>query len=546
MGFKMHHFKIVILFLFVSTILSTVKVLGQTAEDLYQKGVQLEEIKGELSKAVDFFSEAIKKYKSNKEIAAKAQLHIGLCYEKLGKEEAVSAFQKVVKLYPSQKDIVKIAREKLASMNIDEIDIQEIKDAVAMMNKAFESKDADKYCGFYSKGFINRTFKSMDKMKEFYINRYFSKWEKISVSAKIKSVEKTGYNYVVQEIADNKFTNWEGQERPEYGIRLFLTFGKENGKWKILEIHRQIPLPYNYKKLSKDYPGMGKSGLVYVSQATQNLVTVINPKTNSLIGIIPLGYEPTAIAFSSDRGYAVNFMANNITVFNKKTNEQITTVPVGKNPCNILITRDHKYAYISHQSYDGLWIMDTKDNQIVNKIPGISGMAVEDSLNNKIYASAVFQPYIYSINPVDQSISKRIHVGGRPLDIALSPDGKFLYVANSVLNEVQKINTKTDSIVYDITKIDTCRGIAISPDGKYAYVTNVMVGTVSVINLRTDTKIKTLYVGRMPTTISVDKNNNCAYVSNQGDSSISVIDTKKNEVIKTISVADNPIRVQVF
>ena len=545
MGFKMHHFKIVILFLFVSTIFSTAKLLGQTAEDLYQKGVQFEEIKGELSKAIDVFSEAIKKDKSNKEIAAKAQLHIGLCYEKLGKDEAVSAFQKVITLYPSQKDVVQIAREKLASMNTDEADIQELKSTLEKWEKAFVSTDADKYCSYFSSQFLEMAG-GLQKEKERLINNYFSKWKKLSLVSKIKSIDKIGYNYIINEEVSFINTDWNGNEKSELGVNRFITFTKEGNQWKILNIHNQFRLPDFYKKLSKNYPGVGNAGLAYVCHITQNLVSVINTNTNSLIGIIPSDYGACDIAFSKDRGYIANFNSDNIVVFNKKTNQKISTVPAGQNPCTILIPHGSNNAFISHQSNDGLWIMDIKDNQIINKIPGISGMMVEDSLNNKIFASAVFQPYIYSINPKDQSIIKRIYVGGRPLDIALSPDGKFLYVANVFLNEVQKINTKTDSIVDNITKIDTCRGIAISPDGKYAYVTNVIAGTVSVIDLKTDTKIKTLNVGRMPTTISVDKNNNCAYVSNQGDSSISVIDTKKNEVIKTISVADNPIRVRVF
>jgi len=546
MGFKMHHFKIVILFLFVSTILSTVKVLGQTAEDLYQKGVQLEEIKGELSKAVDFFSEAIKKYKSNKEIAAKAQLHIGLCYEKLGKEEAVSAFQKVITLYPSQKDVVQIAREKLANMNIDEYDIQEIKTIVKEWNEAYELKDVNKYCSFFSDEFIKSTWGSLSKTKEFIVNRYFSKWEKISLTSKIKSVDKTGYNYVVDELVDFVYTDWNGNEKSKYGVNRFLTFTKEDGEWEILSLRNQMPLPGNYKNLNKSYPGIGKPGLAYVSHITQNIVSVINTRTDSLIGIIHSDYGACDIAFSKDKGYITNFTSNNITVFNKKTNEKITSIPAGNHPSQILIINNGKLALITHESNDGLWVMDTKDNQIINKIPSVTGNQVIDTLNSRIYVSAIFTPYVYVISPDNQSIENRITVGGRPLGIAVAPNGKFLYVANFNLNEVDKISTQTDSVVDRISGIDSCRGIAISPYGKYAYVTNVMVGTVTVIDLKTDTKIKTLYVGRMPTTISVDRNNNCAYVSNQGDSSISVIDTKKNEVIKTISVADNPIRVQIF
>lgn len=545
----MNNFRVIFFMILVVFLSAKIKIFAQSEEELYQKGVQLEEIKGDIEEAINIFSAVVKKNNIGKETASMAQLHIGLCYMKLGKDkimEAVSSFKKVIALYPDQKEAVQIAKEKLAALNSDEADINEIKEAIANWDKAYESKDVDKYCNFLSEQFMKSSVGSLSKMKEYMINRYFSKWEKISVATKIKSVVKTGYNYVVDEEVNFTYTDWNGNEKSEYGVNRYLTFTKEEGEWKILSLRNQPHLPEEYKNLTSHYSGIGGPGLAYVCHITQHVVSVINTRTDSLIGVIPSGNGSCDIAFSSDRGFIANYNSNDITVFNKKTNDQITTIPVGQHPCFILITDDDRYAFISHQSDDGLWIMSIKDYQIVNKIQGIYGETLSDSLNNKIYASSVFQPFIYVINRDNQTITDRIEVGGRPLDIAITPDGNFIYAANVFLNKVQKISTRTDSIVHSISGIDTCRGIAISPDGKYAYTTNVMKSSVTVIDLETNKIAKTLYVGNMPTSISIDKGNNCAYVSNQGNSSISVIDLKKNEVIKTISVADNPIKVRIF
>lgn len=543
----MNTLKIFTLFCLISAFLIGTKVFAQTTEDLYQKGIQFEEVKGELEKAIEIFESVIKANPANKETAALAELHIGLCYEKLGKEkieDAISSFKKVIHLYPNQIDAVQIAKEKLATMNTDKADIQEIKIAVEEWNKAFESKDVDKYCSFLSKQLFTLVG-GKRKVKERLSKDYFSKWKKISVSSKIISIDKTGYNYVVGEEESTIYTDWSGVEKNEAGITKFITFTDDNGQWKILSVHEQH-IPAIYKNLSDKYPGIGSSYLAYVSQATQHFVSVINTRTDSLVGIIHSGYGPCDITFFKDRGYISNFNSNDITVFNKKNNALIATIPVGSHPTQILITNDGKFALIFHQSNDGLWIITTKDNQVINKIQSITGIPLYNPSNNKIYISAIFTPYVIVMKPEDQSVIKKIAVGGRPLNIALTPDGKFLYVANSILNEVQKINTGTDSIVNTIPNIDTCRGIAITPNGKYAYVTNVVSSKVTIINLQNDKIVKIISVGRMPTTIIMNKYNDCAYVSNQGESSISVIDLKKQEVIKTISVADNPISIQIF
>ena len=86
----------------------------QTAGELFEKALYLEEAQGDLQKAIELYQRILKQYPDNREVAAKAQLHLGLCYEKLGLEEAQKAFQKVIDNYPEQTEAVKMAREKLS------------------------------------------------------------------------------------------------------------------------------------------------------------------------------------------------------------------------------------------------------------------------------------------------------------------------------------------------------------------------------------------------------------------------------------------------
>ena len=86
----------------------------QSAEQMYKSGLYEEEVGGDLQKAIGIYQDLLKRFPANREVAAKAQLHIGLCYEKLGTAEAEKAFQKVIDNYPEQSDAVREAREKLS------------------------------------------------------------------------------------------------------------------------------------------------------------------------------------------------------------------------------------------------------------------------------------------------------------------------------------------------------------------------------------------------------------------------------------------------
>jgi len=83
---------------------------------LFEKAKFTMETKGDLKGAIKLFSEIIEKYPDEREYAAKSQLYIGLCYEKLGLKEAQKAFQKVVDNYPDQQQEAAIAREKLSML----------------------------------------------------------------------------------------------------------------------------------------------------------------------------------------------------------------------------------------------------------------------------------------------------------------------------------------------------------------------------------------------------------------------------------------------
>jgi Tol biopolymer transport system component len=88
----------------------------QSAEELYQTALLKKEAEGDLSGAIKLFQGIIVKFPDKKDFAAKALLQIGLCYEKLGNQEALKAYQRLIADYPGQKEEVALAKERLAGL----------------------------------------------------------------------------------------------------------------------------------------------------------------------------------------------------------------------------------------------------------------------------------------------------------------------------------------------------------------------------------------------------------------------------------------------
>jgi Tol biopolymer transport system component len=131
--------RISILFLLILSLAGQTS-FAQSAEELMPKAIQLEEVKGELEKAIEVYQTIIHTYPDNKPVAARAYFHMGMCYEKLGKQEAEKAYNTVIKDYTDQEDMVNAAKSRLYAL-VQATDQMPVKGM--SMRKVWEGPDVD-------------------------------------------------------------------------------------------------------------------------------------------------------------------------------------------------------------------------------------------------------------------------------------------------------------------------------------------------------------------------------------------------------------------
>ncbi|HWJ02105.1 MAG TPA: c-type cytochrome [Verrucomicrobiae bacterium] len=131
--------------------------------------------------------------------------------------------------------------------------------------------------------------------------------------------------------------------------------------------------------------------------------------------------------------------------------------------------------------------------------------------------------------------------------IVFTKDFKTMYTADWFnYNEDSYVIALDPKTFKEIARIPTGRGShhsALSPDDKYLYVANQHDTTVSVIDTKTFKKVKDLQVGKGPDYISPSMywdgkaiDSPYLFVSVDGENKVAVIDWKKNEVVKSIPV----------
>jgi YVTN family beta-propeller protein len=178
-------------------------------------------------------------------------------------------------------------------------------------------------------------------------------------------------------------------------------------------------------------------------------------------------------------------------------------------------------------------------------VPIVPAQATCRAAGPEAYVSNSAQGTVSVINNCAQVIAT-IPVGNHPNGLAVTPDGKKVYVGDN--QGVSVIDTATNMVATTIGLPDgqTASGVAVSPDGSTVYAAGLSaanIGIVSIIITATDMVATTIEVGNDPEGVAVSPDGSAVYVANFRDGTVSVI--SQGLVTATISVGIEPTSVVV-
>lgn len=139
--------------------------------------------------------------------------------------------------------------------------------------------------------------------------------------------------------------------------------------------------------------------------------------------------------------------------------------------------------YIALQNADGqIAVVDVGDQRLLSLIPvGARPFRLAARRDGKQLFVLSDNGVISLIDTVQLVVTERYQAPGRPAGIALSPDGKRLYVTISDRRLVMLLDTETGRQVGEVRVGRTPREIIVSPDGQWLFVYNAADSTLSKI-----------------------------------------------------------------
>ncbi|ACL06933.1 40-residue YVTN family beta-propeller repeat protein [Desulfatibacillum aliphaticivorans] len=205
------------------------------------------------------------------------------------------------------------------------------------------------------------------------------------------------------------------------------------------------------------------------------------------------------------------------------------------------------YAYIPNTGSDSIAVVDFDTDEITAEIDvenGPKGVVVTPDGQYVFVANSISGTVSViqtsHIATTQDEVIDTISIGGELGGIAIDKDAEYVYVVSTSNEQVVKLNISDPE---NISKTGTYsvgsspQGVAVLNDGDRIFVTNADDDTVSVVD---SDGVSEISVGDSPGGIVAARHNDYVYVANEGDGTISVIDGDELEVVKTITVGNGP------
>jgi len=200
--------------------------------------------------------------------------------------------------------------------------------------------------------------------------------------------------------------------------------------------------------------------------------------------------SPTAIVASADaqRLYVAMADAGKVGVVEAASRKLIHTFAVGEMPLGLALSPDGTKLFVTCAAPEStVWVIDTGCGDILEKFStGHTAVAPVLSRDGKtLYISCRFNNCVDVIDLAAKKSVRRIQVAREPVAAAITPEGKYLLVANHIhagRSDADVVAAKVS--VIDLAAGQVCRelelpngstllrDVRISPDGRHAAVTH--------------------------------------------------------------------------
>ena len=301
---------------------------------------------------------------------------------------------------------------------------------------------------------------------------------------------------------------------------------------------------------------------VYAAEQFSNTVSVIDPASNQLLGVIRLGDPAPAnfsplyrgqvlvhgMGFSPDHRTlaVVSIGSNSVTFIDTATNTVKHTTYVGRSPHEAFFTPNGREVWVTVRGENYVAVLDgsTYEEKTRIKLPNGPGMQIFSPDGKYGYVCSSFVPETDVISVADHKIVGRVKQES-PFcpNIAATPDGKQVWFTLKDIGATQVFNAQPPFELLktiDTGPITNHVNFIHNAHGTFAYVTIGGLNLVKVFRTDNFEQVAAIPVGNLPHGIWPSGDGSRVYVGLENADALTAIDTLTNRVIATIAIGQAP------
>jgi YVTN family beta-propeller protein len=301
---------------------------------------------------------------------------------------------------------------------------------------------------------------------------------------------------------------------------------------------------------------------VYTADQFSNTVSVVDPSTNTLLGVIRLGdpspnnFSPLykgqvlvhGMGFSPDHRTiaVVSIGSNSVAFIDTAANKVKHITYVGRAPHEAFFTPDGKEVWVTVRGENYVDVLDGQTFEEKTRIitPAGPGMQIFSPDGKYGYVCSSFNPETDVVSVATHSIVARVKQAS-PFcpNIAATPDGSQVWFTLKDTGKTEVFDGKPPFTVLKVLEtgpITNHVNLIHNANGTFAYVTIGGLNEVKVFRTSDFSQVATIPVGALPHGIWPSGDGDRIYVGLENGDGVTAIDTLRNKVIATVRIGQAP------
>jgi YVTN family beta-propeller protein len=300
---------------------------------------------------------------------------------------------------------------------------------------------------------------------------------------------------------------------------------------------------------------------LYVGSSRGDSATIVDMNSFKVVGEIKAGERVHGVCVepNGQRLFLTVETDHTLRIVDTASQSTIGVVKLSGKPNECAVTPSGKFVAVPIRDGDVVDIVEVPEQKVVKSLPiKEPHNAVNTESDRYMYVSSMGSGEIDIIDLEKMAFAAHIPVGGRPRPYVISRDGQTMYVALANLHGFTIVDVPRRKVLERVeipaqhptlrtlkfeTQDTLTHGLALTPDGRELWVSSLLDDCVYIYDVKTKRIVGSVPTGEGPNWIVITPDGKYVCISNTDTDDVSIIDARRRREVTRVKVTKVPKRL---